>query len=216
MTANREFTLIRHFDVPSAEELARLGGIRHDLQRVLDFCAVLEAQSPAPMSNEPVQPFLVWEALSTACVVAYARCFASGVRRPLDRNFLDAAPAHLQKAHTYFLSVRNKHVAHSVNSFEDNTVMLEFGMRGTVPQKVVGATTRSNRLTPIGETEIPQMRELVCWLEDQITPLYSEQMKRVLEVAEKLSPVELIDLGIAPRRTFFQHTKLLTRPRKIQ
>jgi len=35
MTTDREFTLIRHFDTDEAEELACLGGIRHDLSRVL-------------------------------------------------------------------------------------------------------------------------------------------------------------------------------------
>jgi len=214
MTTDREFTLIRHFDTDEAEELACLGGIRHDLSRVLEYCSVLEALSPAPISKEPLQPLLVWEAVSTACVIAYARCFASGFRRSLEHTLLDIAPEHIKKTHTYFIEIRNKHVAHSVNSSEDNAVMLEFGMRGMTPQGVISATTRSHRLIPIGESEIPKLRELVSWVDGQIEPLYMAELDKVLNAARKLSPHELLDLGIAPRRSFFQHDKLLTRRRE--
>ena len=87
-------------------------------------------------------------------------------------------------------------------------------MLGTAPQKVVGATTRSARLTAIGEAEVPLLRELVQWIEGQLAPLYAVQIKQVLEAAEKLSPAELLQLGIAPRKAFFQHTTTVTRPRK--
>ena len=216
MTTDHKFTLIRRFDTVEAEELARIGGIRHDLNRVLEYCSVLEALSPAPITMEPLQPLLVWETVSTACVITYARCFASGFRRPLEHTLLDTAPEHLRNAHTYFFEIRNKHVAHSVNSSEDNAVMLEFGMKGMMPQSVISATTRSHRLIPIGESEISMLRELVSWIEGQVELQYVVELDKVLHAARKLSPDELLDLGSAPRRSFFQHDKSLTRRREKQ
>src|SRR3990167_7217377 len=54
----------------------------------------------------------------------YARCFASGFRRSLEHTLLDTAPEHIKKTHTYFIEIRNKHVAHSVNSSEKGNVLV--------------------------------------------------------------------------------------------
>ena len=73
------------------------------------------------MDTEAYDP-VIWEALSAAAVVRYARCFNSGKRDRLKHDLFNAAPQHVKEAHEYFIAVRSKHVAHSVNVFEENDV----------------------------------------------------------------------------------------------
>jgi hypothetical protein len=60
------------------------------------------------------------KALIFAGVVAYGRCFTSGVRDlKLDPDDLTArAKSFDEEIHAYLYDLRNKHIAHSVNDFE--------------------------------------------------------------------------------------------------
>jgi hypothetical protein len=55
--------------------------------------------------------------LWTAALVAYARCFATGVRARLSEGVFDDKSVALEE-HRYYMDLRNKHVVHSVNPFE--------------------------------------------------------------------------------------------------
>lgn len=61
---------------------------------------------------------LVERSLYIAALVTYARCFGSGKRRRLDESIFFGDAEYLLDWHRYFIEVRNKHIAHSVNPFE--------------------------------------------------------------------------------------------------
>ena len=62
------------FNIPDARLLASLHSIRHDIEGTVEYCSRLQA-----MDTEAYDP-VIWEALSAAAVVRYARCFNSGKR----------------------------------------------------------------------------------------------------------------------------------------
>lgn len=210
------FTLIRRFDNPECEELSRLGGLKHDLERVVAYCHVLESISPAPTLKDSAQKLHMWEVITIGCIVQYARCFSSGVRRPLSLDFLSDAPDEIRNNHEYFYGIRDKHIAHSVNYSEDNSVMVEFEMNGVVPQQALHISTRSHRLIAIGDAEIPLLKELAHWVLAKLSIEYQKEISRVEMLVKKIPPADLINLDIAPRSSFFQHTKLLKKSRKNQ
>ena len=158
----------------------------------------------------------MWEVITIGCIVQYARCFASGVRRPLNIDFLADAPEEIKKSHEYFYGIRDKHIAHSVNYSEDNAVMVEFEMNGTVPQRVLHISTKSHRLIGIGDAEIPLLKELAQWVFSKLKIEYQKEISRIERLTKEIPPADLLNLGIAPKSSFFQHTKLMKKSRKNQ
>ena len=61
------------------------------------------------------------EALWTAALVKYIRCFATGKRFGLDVSVFDGLEG-ARDTHQFFKDMRDKHVVHSVNPFEDASV----------------------------------------------------------------------------------------------
>lgn len=59
------------------------------------------------------------QALYTAALVAYVRCFSTGKRKHrLDDSIFKGDAEHLLERHQYYKNTRDKHIAHSVNAFE--------------------------------------------------------------------------------------------------
>jgi hypothetical protein len=116
---------------PEAAHLADLQGIDHDLQTALSCCAFLDQQT-----GKNRRDLVTWDAVGSHAVIQYARCFAKGGRGSLQHHLLAAAPEELARAHEFFIDLRNKHIAHSVNCFEENTVVVRLQMEGREPQSV--------------------------------------------------------------------------------
>src|SRR5437879_732105 len=91
------------FRAPEAKRLASLGGIVHDLQGVVEYCNLLIERSDFDKFNHTE-----WEAISSAAVVRYARCFVSGKRDFLRDSLLDSADRGLQRDHQFFMALRDK------------------------------------------------------------------------------------------------------------
>lgn len=107
----------RLLNIPEADLLADLYGIDHDLASVEEFCRLLsEAWAERPLNLQ------LLDALSTAAVVRYARCFEGGVRKRLDQGSVAAVDPAFARIHDYFFYLRQKHLSHSVNEFEENCV----------------------------------------------------------------------------------------------
>lgn len=98
-----------------ARELADFALIDRDLKAVIAACDRLLTE----ISHEPPDDLLC-SALWTHAVIKYGRCFSSG-----DRTFAKTEPlieAELKDKHKWFKELRDKHVAHSLNVFEQAAV----------------------------------------------------------------------------------------------
>ena len=75
----------------------------------------------------PSNAHIIQRSLYTAALIAYARCYGKPKRNPsgkrtllyADQVFVDDA-TDWRRHHDHFINVRDKHLAHSVNSFEIN------------------------------------------------------------------------------------------------
>lgn len=67
----------------------------------------------------------VREPLSCYCVLTYARCFSGGARHRLDPEIVFfGTDASVATAHAYFYELRNKHIANSINYYEEGYVAI--------------------------------------------------------------------------------------------
>jgi hypothetical protein len=108
---------------PSSSLVRDIASLRRDLELANvyadEFAKVDPAElAPAGLAHNTQDLRL---ALWFAAIVAYGRAFNNGVRSErLDTTTLDEEQL---EAHNYFLDLRNKHVAHAVNDYEQTVVL---------------------------------------------------------------------------------------------
>ncbi len=76
------------------------------------------------------------KAMWSAAVICYIRCFNNGTRIPIDPEIYKPYLGALD-AHSYFLDLRNKYIAHSVGSFEDSIATITLSPIGSKERKVL-------------------------------------------------------------------------------
>jgi len=107
----------RIIDTAEAREVADLAGSVKDIETAFELCRRLVVVFEA----SPVDVALVG-ALSTSIVIRYARSFNRAVRAGLPKELVDQLSPEQQELHQGICALRDKHVAHSVNDFEENIV----------------------------------------------------------------------------------------------
>jgi hypothetical protein len=177
--------------IPEARRLAGLGSIRADLLGVIDYCNHLPTHNPVEAPH-----FLVWEGLSSAAVVRYARCFGLGARDPLPSDILTSAPEDLRKAHEYFLAIRNKHVAHSVNDFEENEVVAQVSTRFVSAAEIESIHTSHGRVIGLAFGEPDLLKKLTEWVLSRVEALIQQEATALLPIVRAMSIETIRSFGI--------------------
>ena len=83
----------------------------------MDRLAVLVSDDPSEGDDG-----LLANALQEAALIAYARCFGTGKRFGLTEENIAKGPPGALAYHRYLKDMRDKHIAHSVNPFEQTAV----------------------------------------------------------------------------------------------
>jgi hypothetical protein len=206
-SAPRSYVLECYPAFPEAARLADLSGIRDDLESVLSHCSELEKQI-----DKNWREFVVWDALASHAVILYARCFASGLRERLQHELMDKAPPDLASAHDFFINLRNKHIAHSVNAFEENVAVVCVRMDGREPQQVESVRIQSRRFMAVEAAQVRLLRALAEWLRKQVEQAYEDEYRRVLALAAALPLHDIVAHRSEPLPAFFD-PQSISRPR---
>jgi hypothetical protein len=110
----------------SSARILGLAGIKEDLNLVCDMSLTangLMGGDPQSVHSMAQGDLLLLQALYSSAVVTYARCFNSGVRTRLEEHHVRLATGDQADqaivTHRRFLALRDRHVAHSVNSHEE-------------------------------------------------------------------------------------------------
>jgi hypothetical protein len=91
-----------------ARKLADTAAITQDLSRTLAFVTRLIDE----------KDILLQDALFTAALISYRRCFASGTRSILSESDIVDLRPQAKEIHDYYMATADKFAAHSVNPFE--------------------------------------------------------------------------------------------------
>jgi hypothetical protein len=97
-------------------------GIEQDLGLVVTAAGkaaeIVEREtSPSESRSGTGEADIVQHSLWTTALIAYARCFGTGVRARLDKGIF-GDQEDMIRMHDYYKNIRDKHLAHSVNPFE--------------------------------------------------------------------------------------------------
>jgi hypothetical protein len=182
-------------DLKEARRFADLAGSLHDLEQSKRYALrLLSFLNPQSSDSE------LSESLTISMIVSYARVFASGVRARLKDELLNQLTPEQMGLHDQFIYWRDKHISHSVNSFELNQPVARFVAETVHADGVQYIGIQSERLiTP----SIGEVHNFIALLEHQISnvrALYDEEHPRLLAIV-RARPIEQVLRGPSrPRR----------------
>src|SRR5215813_5970905 len=180
-------------DLDDARLLADLNGARLDLKSVLRLAKYMRGRfSAADFGLEIVDAF------STAILVRYSRPFMKGVREQLEENILQDLTESQRKLHEKFIAWRNKHIAHSVNSFEDNRVVAYFNEETVSTEGIQSISVQQNGLVGLGSQDLAEIEEITKAILALIDIRMESEKARVLEVVRKMPVDEVLAKGAKP------------------
>lgn len=191
--------------LPIAARLADLAGIKADLERVAAYCERMVARySGAHLAKTPFDivgfttpiDFDDWEALSTATAVAYGRCFATGVRGRLNSLVPEMPDQPLRELHDFLIALRNKHVAHSVNAFEENSVGVHISSDYTSSDEITTVIPRHTRQSGFQIDMPSRIIQLVEWWQRQVDAAIDAERLEVLRTLQGMPLEDIRKMGV--------------------
>ena len=182
-------------DFEEAQKLADLGAILQDLKFTMATCLKLENRI-----NEQSDDSLLIESLWTAALIRYARCFATGKRYGLDETIFEGLEGEPIKTHKFYIDLRSKHIAHSVNPFEQMEVGLMLSPKTQKNKEIIGVATLSMRQITLNEQGVHQLGLLSKALVEKVAELGKRYEGKVLEKGKKI-PIEELYSRARPRLT---------------
>lgn len=170
-----------------ATDLADLTGIQVDLQAARDFAKVLkkifESERPDWQLVDP---------LSTAVLVRYSRPFVKGVRQWLGSEALRVLSAEQRKKHEYLRLFRDKHIAHSVNAFEDNQPVARYWAERVKEEGITSVECNHTRISGLSSADIEVVIELTTAMLEYVEAKLTEEKAKVLSIVRKIPLLDIL------------------------
>lgn len=173
-------------DVPSAQILADQASIIQDLQFVMECCKRLLTELAKPEEDRDA---VVPQALWSAALVAYARCFGKGKQFGLAAEDVRALSlqGEVMKFHRWVIGERNKLTVHPANPFEAAKVGAALSLPGQTGRRVEGIAILSASHVLVDDTGVRQLGGLASELAKQTAGKAQEQQDSVLADAQQLN-----------------------------
>lgn len=192
MNEQRQKLPLVRINVPEAQRLADLRAIMQDFETIMQCCSRLEKRL------EDKSDYILIESLWIAAVIKYARCFATGKRFGLSQDIYLHLQGEPVKAHQFYIDLRNKHIAHSVNAYEQMSVNFVLSPVDDQEKKIIGiACLRGNHITS-GKDGVYQLGSLSKIAHDSLQPIAEKIEQKLLEDGRKLQIDELYKAGEVP------------------
>jgi hypothetical protein len=137
--------------------------------------------------------------LYCAAGIFYRRCFSTGVRKRLGIDLTSELDPETRADHDLFLAVANKHLAHSVNAFEEAKIILALERSEGKPARVVGVTPGMSRLSSHNPKQLERFSRLISI----VRGILDEQLQALgHQVAAEAAQVPVEDLLALPAAVF--------------
>jgi hypothetical protein len=177
---------IAELDTPAATRLADLVSVLDDLTYCADCCVRLEG-----ILKDGPEDVLLQRALWISALVAYARCFASGVRVGIAPDVYREVDGDPLSAHQAHMDMRNKHIAHSVNAFEQVKVGVVLAPLSADKRGVEGVARLSMAFQHGSADVVEQLRLLAQAAGEEVRKRCGALEVKVLRESRQMSLVDL-------------------------
>jgi alanyl-tRNA synthetase len=172
-------------NMESARVLAGQAAIIQDLQFVMDCCKRLLAELARP---EAERDAVVPQALWSAALVAYARCFGKNKRSGLTTQDVHDLPLHgaVMQYHQWVIKERAKLTNHPANPFDLATVGAALAPPGDGNRRIEGIAILSTSHVLVDDIGVRQLGGLASELAKRTAGKAQTQQDTVLADARKL------------------------------
>jgi hypothetical protein len=180
-------------DVASAQILADQASIIQDLQFVMDCCKRLLTELTKPdEERDPIVPQALW----SAALVAYARCFGQGKRFGLSTEDVRSLPlqGEVMKYHKWVIGERDKLTRHPANPFDATKVGAALSPPDRAERRVEGIVILSTSRILVDDTGVRQLGGLASELAKQTAGKAQAQQDFALADAQQLNRDSLYKL----------------------
>ena len=175
-------------DIEEATHLADLTGIVRDFERTKHFAKQLKE-----MIEGGIHP--VHEPMTIAILICYSRPFVSGVRYHLNETDLEELSPEKRAAHDGFILWRNKHIAHSVNVFEENQPVARYWVERFDSEGFSSVECNSTELAGMSLYDVEMVMELTTHFIEKLKPRLKCEKKKVLEIVQSLRSEEVLAMA---------------------
>ena len=177
-------------DIPEAATLADLHGVQWDLRNAREWAKSLLARRFA----EPPELDLV-EPLSVAVGVMYSRPFVTGVRSRLGEADLAIFTVEQRQAHDRLRSYRDKHVAHSVNAFEENYPRANYCAERVREEGITSISCGGARVLGLSSSDLNDVVELSEIMLKHVEKRMAAEQERLLPIVRNMPLDEVLTSG---------------------
>ena len=187
-TMPAEPTTVRKLDTPESGELAQLSAVFEDLQFVLRCCEQLVSALAVPRPDTALV-----EALWTAALVGYVRCFSGRTKILTDA---DVESLELEDEvvtfHRTFPTLRDHYASRHVNPREEFTIGIAQANDGSPTGVAIVSAPRPL----VDDTTVRVLGRLGYALSGLVDARMQEAQGRVLEAARAMKPAQLAALPL--------------------
>ena len=183
------------FEHPEASELARLHSIKHDLSSVIDLCRYFDATPEEQGRMELIDAF------TTAILVRYSRAFVSGVRRGLGEDALATFTSQQREDHERLRAFRDKHIAHSVNAFEDTRIQARFCAERVNEEGITSISAAHYRVVGLSGNDLHTLIDLTTKLLEHVEAAIKDEQVRLLTFVRQIPIAEVLTAPSRPLLT---------------
>lgn len=145
--------------IPEGALYADLYGISVDLSTARDMANVLIKEMAEERPN-----WQLAEPYSIAIAVKYSRCFVTGIRERLKDEALSILSPEQRQAHERIRAIRDKHVAHSINAFEENLLRANYCLDRLADEGITGISCSHGRVVGLSLGDLNNVVELTTVL----------------------------------------------------
>lgn len=170
------------FEMPEAEVFSDLTGIRYDLMSARSLARrlqnVVEGEEP---------DYELVDALTTAILVRYSRPFSGGVRRWPAEDALNELSEGQRQEHERLRDFRDKHIAHSVNAFEENQPIARYVEGREHSEGVYSVECHHGRIVGLNSRETEGVIALTTAMIEYVDSLLGVEKEALLAKVRSIS-----------------------------
>jgi len=144
--------------------------------------------------------YTLLDALSTATIVRYTRCFVQGYRFRLDGEAHLTMDESESLLHERIRQTRDWHIAHPINLQEIYTLAVGFDPQAGAAAKAEAIAVQGRSEIPLEAPDLFTLRRLAERWRDWLEQAVNESRAQLLPEAMKLSAEQLLGLPSTPER----------------
>lgn len=185
-------------DHPEASKLCQLHAVDYDLSSVIDLCdSVFEQVARSDHGHLASE---IADVYTVTILIRFCRAVGGGIRN--DARFSleerQALPAGLNDSWLFFDAMRDKHIAHSINEFEQTRLRFSYIVGKEEEATISAISTGGFRLISLNGDQVDEMKRLCLELRRLLQLKIKAEEERLLPILQAESPARWIAQGMKP------------------